>query len=432
MEYMLKHKNHDVAKIDINENTYTIVNIVGVYDEKRLPVKIYNQDITHDIVTMNRWLLNRGIPNSRENIHGALEKLRLQDTNQLSLLSYGLNLTDHYWICPAVKTIDWREINFFEHNFESDIGDVLFDNIDRNNANLFSPDSTLNGNLAKRWKISNDKRLMLKGGSGDIRQEPFNECVASTLMERLGVDHVPYKLVSSKGKYYSSCECMVTVDTEFLTAHYVYNYFEDNTTLNKYERFANACERMGIPNVKDDLDKMIGIDYIIANIDRHHGNFGIIRDANTLQWLKIAPLFDSGRSLWCDKTNISNIIADRKTDSRAFMNTNEDQIGLIKSRDWFDIKKLDGTLELCGRIFNKNKDMEKERIEKICSCIEIRTHTFNDIMEKRITAKKPSPSVPATEAEGNHEPREPHEQGTTRRRNLTTKDTKDTKGRIKK
>jgi hypothetical protein len=387
MEYMLKHKNHHVAKIDIHEDSHAIVRIVGIYDKNRLPVKIYNQNTTNDILTMNRWLLNRGIPNSRENLRSALDKLQIKDSSQLSLLSYGLNLTDHYWICPAAKDIDWHEINFFEHNFESDIGDILFENIDKNNANLFSPDSSLNGNLKKRWKISNEKRLLIKGGSGDIRQEPFNECIASTLMERLSIDHVPYKLVFNKGKYYSSCECMVTTDTEFLTAHYVYNYFEDNNTLNKYERFINACERMGILTVRDDLEKMIGVDYIIANIDRHHGNFGIIRDTNTLEWLKIAPVFDSGRSLWCDKTNISNIRADGKTDSRAFMNTNEDQISLIKNYDWFDPTKLKGVFEQSRHILNKNKDMEKERIEKICSCIEWRTHAFNDLIEKRMAKK---------------------------------------------
>jgi hypothetical protein len=144
---------------------------------------------------------------------------------------------------------------------------------------------------------------------------------------------------------------------------------------------------MGIKNIKDDLDKMIGIDYIIANIDRHHGNFGILRDANTLEWLKAAPLFDSGKSLWCDKTNIANINAERKTDSRAFMNTNEDQISLIKKHDWFDMKKLEGTMELFRHILQKNKDMEKERIEKICFCIESRIKMFNDMVEKRMLQK---------------------------------------------
>jgi hypothetical protein len=286
-------------------------------------------------------------------------------------------------LLPLFHYIAGRAMNFFENKFESDIGDILFENIDKNNADLLSPDSSLNGSLKKRWKISNEKRYLIKGGSGDIRQEPFNECIASTLMGRLGIDHVPYKLVFNKGKYYSSCECMVTAGTEFLTAHYVYNYFEDNKTLNKYERYINACERMGIKNVKDDLDKMIGVDYIIANIDRHHGNFGIIRDVNTLEWLKTAPVFDSGRSLWCDTANISNISAERKTGSRAFMNTNEDQISLIKKYDWFDIRKLEGAVELFQNILNKNKDMEKGRIEKICSCIERRIKTFNGIIGKR-------------------------------------------------
>jgi hypothetical protein len=60
MDYMLKHKNRNVAKLEINENTHAIANIVDIYDIKRLPVKIYNQDMANDIVTMNRWLQNRG------------------------------------------------------------------------------------------------------------------------------------------------------------------------------------------------------------------------------------------------------------------------------------------------------------------------------------------------------------------------------------
>ena len=39
----------------------------------------------------------------------------------------------------------------------------------------------------------------------------------------------------------------------------------------------------------------------MINQDRHFGNFGIIRDVETLKWLKIAPNFDSGQAMHSQK-----------------------------------------------------------------------------------------------------------------------------------
>jgi hypothetical protein len=331
---------------------------------------------------LNHWLSNRGIPDSREYIQKGLEILRARNTNHLSLSSYGLNLTDHYWICPAEAERDWHEINFFENKFSDYIGDVLFDNIEKYEKDLFSPDGTLNGNLKKRWKIIDNTRYLLKGGSGDIRQEPFNKVIASTIMDKLGVDHVLYTLMLNRGKYYCTCPCMVNADTEYITAHYVYNHFDDNATLNKYERYVNACERMGLADIKTALNHMIAADYIIANTDRHHGNFGIIRDPNTLQWLKPAPIFDSGTSLWTDKMNIAHINAAAKTKSRAFMNYNEEQVSLIENYTWFNKNALRSIKEESREILSKNKDIESERINALCESLQKRVSSFSLMMNK--------------------------------------------------
>ncbi|WP_286155529.1 hypothetical protein [Thomasclavelia cocleata] len=43
----------------------------------------------------------------------------------------------------------------------------------------------------------------------------------------------------------------------------------------------------------------------MANENRHLGNFGVIRDVESLQWVAICPIFDTGRSLnnkyWLDE-----------------------------------------------------------------------------------------------------------------------------------
>ena len=46
---------------------------------------------------------------------------------------------------------------------------------------------------------------------------------------------------------------------------------------------------------------MITVDYLLANEDRHQNNFGVIRNAETLEYLGPAPLYDNGSSLWFDK-----------------------------------------------------------------------------------------------------------------------------------
>lgn len=44
------------------------------------------------------------------------------------------------------------------------------------------------------------------------------------------------------------------------------------------------------------------LDYIILNEDRHLNNFGVIRDVETLEWKRICPIFDTGRSM---NTNVT-------------------------------------------------------------------------------------------------------------------------------
>ena len=53
----------------------------------------------------------------------------------------------------------------------------------------------------------------------------------------------------------------------------------------------------GIKDAREKLENMYILDFLILNEDRHLGNFGIIRDVNTLEWLDVAPIFDNGQIL---------------------------------------------------------------------------------------------------------------------------------------
>ena len=98
---------------------------------------------------------------------------------------------------------------------------------------------------------------------------------------------------------------------------------------------------------------MIVLDYIIANTDRHHNNFGFIRDVNTLEYLSPAPIFDSGTRLWHKYSVLSNKIG-TPVIAQPFYNTHEMQLSLVKNWDRFDFSKLRNITEEIYDILNKN------------------------------------------------------------------------------
>ena len=62
----------------------------------------------------------------------------------------------------------------------------------------------------------------------------------------------------------------------------------------------SACAAHGL-DVREDVEKMLTIDYLMANFDRHWNNFGVLIDSESREWLRAAPVFDTGEALWCDR-----------------------------------------------------------------------------------------------------------------------------------
>ena len=153
---------------------------------------------------------------------------------------------------------------------------------------MFPPDNTSDGNLKKRWKIVDGKRVLLKGGSPPFHQQPFNEVIAAGIMERLGIDHVPYAVVWDRGEPYSTCPDFVGRETELVSAWRIMLTRKKRNDVSLCQHFLDCCSSLGIEGAVPFLDRMIALDFILANEDRHFGNFGVLRDAKTLEWLGFA------------------------------------------------------------------------------------------------------------------------------------------------
>ena len=369
MKCNLMHKRIPVAELELDDATGFIKKIGEVYKSEHLPVGVAIKKGIVDRTALNDWWTERSIPASRSGIRDALETLNIANTKMLLIRCYGLSLSDQYWICPQDKDITWDKINFFDNSFSEDIGDVLFGTNKKNNAFDFSsPDNTSDGNLKKRWKIIDGKRCLVKGGSNPFRQQPFNEVIAAGIMERLKIPHIPYQVMWNQGTPYSVCEDFVTADTELIPAWRIMQTQKKENNVSVYQHFINCCENLGIKDVVPFLDRMIVLDYIIANEDRHFNNFGVLRNAETLEWIGMAPIYDSGSSLGYDKMP-AQIYGERDVTCKPFKKSHKEQLKLVSSFDWINFEELADVRELIGETFGEegaSDYVDEARVKAIC------------------------------------------------------------------
>ena len=385
--FTLMNKNKKIFDFEYNDEEHVIEKFERNYpnNEKYAPFGLIKDDKI-DKTQFNRWWKNRQIPASRNGLKEILYKSNIYDKDHFDLLdskAYCLSLSDQYWVKSVDENILWEDINFFEHEFSEDIGKIFFDrNNNLSNLNLNTPDMTSNGNYEKRWKIINRDRYLLKAGSKMINQEPFNEVIATKLYERILNDdeYVKYSIVYENDRAVSICKNFITKETELIPAWKINEYYEFLNNENKYEHYIRCLNNLKIPNANILVDKMIICDFILANKDRHFNNFGVIRNVETLEFEKVAPLFDNGCSLWFDE---NDMYVGEFFLTKPFEEYEKTQVSLVRNFEWFDIQKLEGFTNEVKEILLNNKLLSQERIDKIIEQIKKRIEFVNQLKQAK-------------------------------------------------
>lgn len=379
MDYLLMHKNTPVVEMRLDDETCYISKISDIFAPEHIPVGINFSKGIIDRSELNEWWLSRSIPAGRLGLRDALEQLGVSSRHTLLAKCFGLSLSDQYWVCPKNADITWDKVNFFDNGFSDDVGSALFGNaLKSDEISLVSPDNTSDGWLKKKWSVLNGKRYLMKGGSDPFQQEPLNEALASEIMERLKISHAKYKLVWENELPYSVCENFITPDTELVSAAYIAKSAKCPNHVSAYDHFINCCEKLGIPNVQSSLDEMLTLDFIIANTDRHFGNFGAVRNAETLEWLGLSPIFDCGTSMWHDKlVSEKTLSADRE--SKPFKKFHSEQIELV-SENHLDMSVLIGVDEWWNDMLESSPFIDEKRREVLCLTLHNRIEIVQEIL----------------------------------------------------
>jgi len=384
MKYVLSHKEHPVLTMEIDEASGAISEIGELHSPERVPIGVpyINNEINRRV--LNDWWSGRSIPASRSGLRDALDTLNISSPQLLLTKCYGLSLSDQYWVYPEGSSLQWKDINFFDNPFSDDVGNILFGEVpDKEEFDLISPDNTSDGWLKKKWIIADGKRQLIKSGSGATRQEPYNEVLASAIMNRLGVPHIPYSLTMIDEYPYSICDDFVTRDTDLIAAWHILQTQKKSNSISYFQHYINCCSDLGINDISASLDHMLTVDYIIVNEDRHFNNFGAVRNANTLEWIGTAPIFDCGTSMWCNEpTPMIRPMA--KLPSKPFRSRHADQIKLVSSFKWLDIKALDGIDEEFREILRDSISIDDTRCSTLCYALRNRVEQLDAYVKSRV------------------------------------------------
>jgi hypothetical protein len=345
----------------ILDANFHVCNILEINDKERLPLYLQEYHVSLTDKLFDDWINSRCIPVNRENIDRVLPKLGVSNSRLLITKWFFASLTDHYWITPKLSEVIWEDINLFQNSFTDDFGNILMGTTQKT-ISMKTPDTSLGGQLKKKWKIVDDIRILIKDGSGESKQEIFNEVIATEICNRLKIDCIPYSLFQDRNNVYCACPCFASNDVEFVSAYDILGTIKNDYTISMYEHYITTLENYGISNVRQKLEHMLLLDFIMGNIDRHFNNFGVLRNSDTLKFLDVAPIFDTGSSLGSNKAAPFFHI-DKNDEIYSFETDEFAQFHLIKNK--YDLSSLKDIDVWVKDFLNQTQYVYSEKINKI-------------------------------------------------------------------
>ena len=178
-----------------------------------------------------------------------------------------LSLSDCYWLKEPDEKVLFYEVTPYIHEEWNGTDKFTGGSI----ATLF-----VNGTATKRWL---DSKTLLKESS-------FNEFDAYKLCTEL----VPQQYAA--GAHLSDKGLCLT---NFTSTDYFLESFEQSGYIGEFD----DARTVAIDLFKERAVALFVIDYLVESDDRHWGNIGFIRDANTGEYVSMAPYFDFDW-IWAD------------------------------------------------------------------------------------------------------------------------------------
>lgn len=370
-DYILRHKDRDVAKISIDKDGD--FEDFSILDRRELPI-LGGQERKN----LPQWITDRAIPEGRPDLEKILKEAGCSTPEEYLIQNLALSLTDSYWLCPEEeRELKWKGVNLYSNPTEV----LTFRAGIYASTRPIRANSSLGGSLEKRNEYQKDGWHMIKGGDKDVPfgLQSINEAFAAAVHQAQGFrEYTRYTLNFNEYGECESCDCKYFTDAkhELISAYNVTGGTptsrEQKDIKDTYKEFVDTCVQNGLGRqyVENFMDYMLLSDFLLSNTDRHWENFGILRDPDSLRFLSMAPLFDTGTSMMCRDSYIHTRAGLIRMETDGPMRSQEENLSIIKNRRLLDIEKLPS--ETWAKDFYVRRGVPEEKAEQIAGCYSLK------------------------------------------------------------
>lgn len=253
-----------------------------IINEDFLPLYLKNTQ------NVPKWLETRAIDCHRANSRLLKKALRLTQKDDISTVVSvnAVTITDCYWIKPLDSALKYADVRFENDYFSSLALTGSYDSFNRaaDSRSSKTPELTNTGSFEKCWKLINGQWWMYKKAN---HEEMFSELFIYNLGVKLGFNMAEYK----KGK--GIVKTKDFTDNASINFEPAYSFLGDNEDyIENVKKLREIC-----PDSVGDYVRMLFLDTICANPDRHTFNYGILRHTDSGKVLALAPNFDNNMAL---------------------------------------------------------------------------------------------------------------------------------------
>lgn len=230
------------------------------------------------------WLEGRAVDSHRTNSRLLKKALRLSNKDDVNtvLAVNGVTVTDNYWFKEESSELSWNDVRFKENMFDRL---ALYGDPDCFNQEYSrTPELTNIGSYEKCWRLIDGRWWLYKSGSG---AEFFSELFIYELGKALGFNMAHYEL---DGGFIRTVDFTNGASVNFEAAESLVG--DDENYNLSFDLFAGMSE-----NIAADYIKLLYLDSVCMNMDRHTKNYGVLRNIATGEIISLAPNYDNNIAL---------------------------------------------------------------------------------------------------------------------------------------
>ena len=287
-----------------NKHMYQLMNkdnIIALFDRQQGPLgdSYVMRQVLHPLPigfqNVEAWLENRKASKHNRHLRLLMEQLGCSKTEGFIRLTHAASINDTFWVREEAEEITWDRVSLFANPFSDVVSKLAFEGIGLFGGEFssMSPELTTDGSYRKCFTREQGRLFIYKRGLQFDEVdglEPYCECMASEVADAMHAGAVHYELTAIHGAVASKCEV-------FTNEEVGYSSFAKTSGGNAQDANAALAFYAGIGS-EDAYSRMLVLDALIFNGDRHPGNHGILFQNDSLEPVSMAPVFDLNLALF--------------------------------------------------------------------------------------------------------------------------------------